>query len=100
MTSLGYPGKFLLVPRLGSVTARHSSSVHQPNFAALNRERHLYWAGRPSRWALAHILVLCVVSQSSNTAFERKDATSVLALPAGAEVLLLVEVENKTVLVA
>jgi len=26
-------------------------------FAALNRERHLYSAGRPSRWSLAHILV-------------------------------------------
>jgi len=26
--------------------------------AALNRECHLYLAGRPSRWALAHILVL------------------------------------------
>ena len=25
--------------------------------AALNRRRHLYSAGRPSRWALAHILV-------------------------------------------
>jgi len=24
----------------------------------LNRGRHLYSAGRPSRWALAHILVL------------------------------------------
>ena len=30
----------------------------QPNFVALNRGRHLYLAGRPSRWALAHILVL------------------------------------------
>ena len=40
---------------LGSVTARHSSSGHQPNFAALNRRRHLYPAGWPSRWALAHI---------------------------------------------
>ena len=29
----------------------------QPNFAALNRGRHLCSAGRPSRWALAHILV-------------------------------------------
>jgi len=32
--------------------------------AALNRGRHLYSAGRPSRWALAHILVnyvLCVL---------------------------------------
>jgi len=27
--------------------------------AALNRGRHLYLAGRPSRWALAHILA-CV----------------------------------------
>ena len=40
---------------LGSVTARHSSSGRQPNFAALNRGRHPYTAGRPSRWALAHI---------------------------------------------
>jgi len=43
---------------LGSVTARHSNIERQPNFAALNRGRHLYSAGRPSRWALAHILVL------------------------------------------
>jgi len=34
-----------------------SSSGHQPNFAALNRGRHLCSAGRPSGWALAHILV-------------------------------------------
>ena len=27
----------------------------QPNFAALNRGRHLCSAGRPSRWALVHI---------------------------------------------
>jgi len=44
--------------RLGSVAARHSSSGRQPNFAALNRGRHLYLAGRRSRWASAHILVL------------------------------------------
>jgi len=48
----------LALPYIGSVTARHSSSGHQPNFAALNRGLHLYSAGRPSRWALAHILVL------------------------------------------
>jgi len=35
--------------------ARHCSSGRQPNFAALTRGRHLYSAGRPSRWALAHI---------------------------------------------
>jgi len=34
-----------------------SSSGHQPNFAALNRRRHLCSAGQPSGWALAHILV-------------------------------------------
>ena len=43
---------------IGSVTARHSSSGREPNFAALSKGRHLYSAGRPSRWALAHILVL------------------------------------------
>ena len=54
---LGYSSKFQPVSRLGSVTARQSSSERQPNFAALNRGRHLCSAGRPSRWALAHILV-------------------------------------------
>jgi len=52
---LGHPCKFQRVSRLVSVTARHSSSGRQPNFAALNRGRHLYSTGRPSRWALAHI---------------------------------------------
>ena len=52
--------KFTLRPSLafsyiGTVTAWHSSSGRQPNFAALNRGRHLYSAGRPSGWALAHI---------------------------------------------
>ena len=47
--SLGHPCKFQRVSRLGSVTARHSSSGRQPNFAALNRGHHLYSAGRPSR---------------------------------------------------
>jgi len=42
---------------IGSVTARRSSSGLEPNFAALSRGHYLYLAGRPSRWALAHILV-------------------------------------------
>ena len=56
------PGaKFTLRSRLAlsyidSVTARHSSSGSQTNFAALSRGRHLHSAGRPSRWALARIL--------------------------------------------
>ena len=36
-TSLGQPCKFQRVSRLGIVTARHSSSGRQPNFAALNK---------------------------------------------------------------
>ena len=42
---------------IGSVTARHSNSGREPNFAALSTQRHLYSARRPSCWALAHILV-------------------------------------------
>ena len=60
--SLGHPSKFQRLSRLGSITACHSGSGRQPNFAALNRGRHLYSAGRPSRWALAHILVASVVN--------------------------------------
>ena len=52
--------KFTLRPSLalsyiGTVTAWHSGSGRQPNFAPLNIGRHLYLAGRPSGWALAHI---------------------------------------------
>jgi len=39
-------------------TAWQSNSERQPNFAALHRGRHLCSAGRPSRCALTHILVL------------------------------------------
>jgi len=46
---------FQRLSRLDSVTVRQSSSKRQPNFAALNRGRHLCLAGRPSRWALAHM---------------------------------------------
>jgi len=61
--SLGHPSKFQRVSRLGSVTAQDSSSGCQPNFAALNRGRHIYSAERPSHWALAHILVcLCKIA--------------------------------------
>jgi len=58
LAGLGHPIIFQRVSHLGSVTARQSSSGHQPNFAALNRGRHLCSTGRPSRWALAHILVV------------------------------------------
>jgi len=61
LASLRHSCKFQRVSRLGSVTAWHSSSACQPNFAALNRGCHLYLAGRPSRWALAHISSLKVI---------------------------------------
>jgi len=43
-------------------TALYRCSGRQPN-AALNRGRHLYSAGRPSRWALAHISSFCISSE-------------------------------------
>jgi len=58
-TSLGHPCKFQRLSRLSSVTARQSSSERQPDFAAMNRGRHLCSAGRPSRWTLAHISSYC-----------------------------------------
>jgi len=68
----GHPSKFQRVSRLSSVTALHSSSRRQPNFAALNRGRHIYSAGRPSRWALAHILVLFIVHACMRLSVYRK----------------------------
>jgi len=59
LSSLGHPNTFQRVSHLGCVIARHSR--RQPNFAALNRGRQLYLAGRPSGWALAHILVVTVL---------------------------------------
>jgi len=68
------PCKFQRVSHLRSVTARHSSSGRQPNFAALNRRCHVYSAGRPSRWALAHILVITnFVDDVALTEILRKD---------------------------
>ena len=55
--TVGHPCKFQRISCLGSVTCTASSSGRQLNFAALNRGRHVCSAGRPSRWALAHILV-------------------------------------------
>jgi len=64
--TLGHPSSFQRVSCLGSITARHSNIGCRPNFATLNRGRHLHSAGRPSRWALAHILVSvqCQMSHS------------------------------------
>ena len=45
MASLGHASEFQRVSRLGSVTARHSSSRHEPNFAALNRGQGGHYVG-------------------------------------------------------
>jgi len=69
--SLGHPSKFQRVSILGSVTVRYSSSGRQQKFATLNKRRHLYSAGWPSRWASAHILVLFVESKLIVYAFDK-----------------------------
>jgi len=58
LAHLEHPIKFQRVSRLGSVTARHSSSGRQPKFAALNTGRHVHSEGRPSRWALTHHILV------------------------------------------
>jgi len=76
LASLGHPNKFQRVSHLGSVTAWYSSSGRDPNFAVLNRGHHLYSAGRPSRWALAHIsglpLQYLAKQETSNCIFSLK----------------------------
>jgi len=71
--SLGHPSKFQRFSRLDSITARHSSSRREPNFAALDRGCHLYSAGRPSRWELAYILDLFFFFSSPNLSGRRLD---------------------------
>jgi len=53
------PCNFNGFSRLGSVM-HGTLVVGVSQTAALNRGRHLYSAGRPLRWALAHILVIIV----------------------------------------
>ena len=45
-----------LLSHIGSITAWHSSSGHQRNFETLSTGCHIYSAGQPSGWALAHVL--------------------------------------------
>jgi len=74
-TSLGHPCKFQRVSRLGSVTARNLV-VGVSQTVALNRGRHLYLAGRPSRWALAHILVDFVITSCGRACRDGYNAVS------------------------
>jgi len=56
LASFGHLNKFQRVSRVGSVTARHSSTERQPNFVALNSGHHLYSAGR-----LYYITLYCAL---------------------------------------
>ena len=57
----GTPANFNCFRVLAALLHGIYSSGCQPNFAAFNRGRHLCSAGRPSRLALAHILVLLII---------------------------------------
>jgi len=57
LSSLGHTCTFQRVSRLGIVTARHSSSGCQPNFAALNRGRHYIRQGGHHVWHWPTFLV-------------------------------------------
>jgi len=74
--SLGHPSKFQLVSRLGSI----------PNIAALDRGRHLYSAGRPSRWALAHISSWTSFSISYGWGASRQNVSKLAAFRRGGSV--------------
>jgi len=74
VAGLGHPIIFQRVSCFGSVTAPHFISGCQPNFAALNRGCHLYSAGRPSRWALAHISsFICSKDRNGPKIYKRDD---------------------------
>jgi len=66
--SLGHPCKFQLVSRLGKLL-HGTLVVGVSQTAALNRGRHLYSAGRPSRWALAHISSCFTSHSTQNRSF-------------------------------
>jgi len=74
-----------LIPTRFASWQRYCTAVkreRQPNFAALNRGRHLCSAGRPSRWTLAHILVPYIlpvaVAESSSDGSARSYVLPVL----------------------
>jgi len=79
---LGHPSNVQRVSRLG-VTARHSSSGRQPIFAALHRRRHLYSEGRPSRWALAHILAIYIFTAHAQKQRFQLTFTAYVAMSCG-----------------
>ena len=70
----------------------------------MNRGRHLYSAGRPSRWASAHILVnyvLCFFGKKKHAAFKWKDTISRFPVsPGSAEALVRWGGKIKHVLIA
>jgi len=70
-TNVVHPGYFQRLPRLGSVTARHVVVGVSQTLRRWTEGggRHLCSAGRPSRWALAQILVVVSVSLYLNLGY-------------------------------
>jgi len=60
LASLGHPS----YQQISTGFASWQRYWRQSNVAALNRGRHLYSTGRPSRWASAHILVTFLFASS------------------------------------
>jgi len=71
-------GPSLALSYIGSITAPHSSSGRQQNFAAWYKDRNYgtfaegstYSAGRPSRWASAHILAGIIPHKTIKHAYD------------------------------
>jgi len=66
-------GTLVLECRAVTLPGRETHTGRQRNFAALNRGRHLYSVGRPSRWALAHILVLHALLQTTSPYYRNRN---------------------------
>jgi len=74
-----------------------SSSGRQPNIAALNRGRYLCSAGRPSGWALAHILVQYITrnaTYSYGSKFSFLQRTFTIQLPTDSHATCRIGINN------
>jgi len=78
----GTPGNFNVF-RVLAALLHGTLVVGASQTAALNRGRHQYSAGRPSRWALAHILVIIMTvtnNDTTTTASGNKDRLTIISI--------------------
>ena len=71
------------------------SSGRQPNFAALNRGRHLCSAGRPSRWTLALILVVVFLDNRPIEWTSKVKYLGIHILEGGVQKIDIIDAERK-----